>query len=270
MALMVRAGFDQVFVGIESPNEESLAECSKLQNRNRDLIASVRKIQHAGLEVQAGFIVGFDKDPAAIFDRLIAFIQESGIVTAMVGLLNAPTGTKLYHRLEQEGRIVKTATGDNTDFSINFIPKMNSDTLVNGYRRILDTIYSPKHYYARVRKFLQEYRPPQQAAGSLPVHVCPGHGPSPWCGSASSAGSGTSTGSSSSGPSSGDRGSSRSPSPSRSTGSISARSSGGTRSGSGPRAPEPGAARITKVRNRRFSAKSQRTFVAFPESPASR
>jgi radical SAM superfamily enzyme YgiQ (UPF0313 family) len=150
-----------VFVGIESPNEESLAECSKLQNRNRDLIANVRAIQHAGLEVQAGFIVGFDKDPAAIFERLIAFIQESGIVTAMVGLLNAPTGTKLHLRLEQEGRIIKTATGDNTDSSINFVPKMNSDTLINGYRRILATIYSPKHYYARVKKFLQEYRPPR-------------------------------------------------------------------------------------------------------------
>jgi radical SAM superfamily enzyme YgiQ (UPF0313 family) len=162
MALMVRAGFDQVFVGIESPNEESLAECNKRQNRNRDLIANVRKIQRAGLEVQAGFIVGFDKDPAAIFERLIAFIQESGIVTAMVGLLNAPTGTKLYRRLEQEGRIIKTATGDNTDFSLNFIPKMSSDTLVNGYRRILGAIYSPKNYYARVRKFLQEYQPPRK------------------------------------------------------------------------------------------------------------
>jgi len=162
MALMVRAGFDQVFVGIESPNDESLAECNKRQNRNRDMIANVRKIQHAGLEVQAGFIVGFDKDPAAIFERLIAFIQESGIVTAMVGLLNAPTGTKLYRRLEQEGRIISTATGDNTDFSLNFIPKMSSETLVNGYRRILGTIYSPKNYYARVRKFLQEYQPPKK------------------------------------------------------------------------------------------------------------
>jgi radical SAM superfamily enzyme YgiQ (UPF0313 family) len=159
MALMVRAGFDQVFVGIESPNEESLAECSKLQNRNRDLIANVRKIQHAGLEVQAGFIVGFDKDPDSIFERLIAFIQESGIVTAMVGLLNAPKGTKLHRRLEEEGRIVRTATGDNTDFSINFVPKMSTEALVDGYRRILSTIYSPKHYYTRVRKFLKEYRP---------------------------------------------------------------------------------------------------------------
>jgi radical SAM superfamily enzyme YgiQ (UPF0313 family) len=159
MRLMVRAGFDTVFVGIETPNEESLAECSKVQNRNRDLIESVKKIQRAGIEVQAGFIVGFDKDPAAIFDRLIAFIQESGIATAMVGLLNAPKGTKLYHRLQREGRLVKAVTGDNTDFSINFVPRMNPEVLMNGYRRIVDTIYAPKHYYARVREFLRVYQP---------------------------------------------------------------------------------------------------------------
>jgi radical SAM superfamily enzyme YgiQ (UPF0313 family) len=159
MLLMAQAGFNTVFVGIETPNEESLAECSKVQNRNRDLIESVKKIQRAGLEVQAGFIVGFDKDPSSIFDRLIGFIQESGIATAMVGLLNAPRGTRLYHRLEKEGRIVNAVTGDNTDFSINFVPKMSPDSLLNGYRMILQTIYSPKHYYARVKKFLQEYRP---------------------------------------------------------------------------------------------------------------
>ncbi|HUJ19633.1 MAG TPA: DUF4070 domain-containing protein [Nitrospirota bacterium] len=168
MRLMVKAGFDQVFVGIESPNDESLAECSKLQNRNRDLIASVRKIQKAGLEVQAGFIVGFDKDPASIFERLIGFIQESGIVTAMVGLLNAPHGTKLYSRMKQEGRLTRAATGDNTDFSINFVPKMSSEALLNGYRSILNTIYSPKHYYARVKKFLKEYRPATKARSFRP------------------------------------------------------------------------------------------------------
>lgn len=162
MQLMVRAGFDTVFVGIETPNEESLAECSKIQNRNRDLIESVKKIQRAGLEVQAGFIVGFDKDPTTIFERLISFIQESGIATAMVGLLNAPKGTKLYNRLMSEGRLVKATTGDNTDFSINFVPKMPSDVLLNGYRRIVHTIYSPKYYYARVREFLREYRPVKQ------------------------------------------------------------------------------------------------------------
>jgi radical SAM superfamily enzyme YgiQ (UPF0313 family) len=167
MGLMVRAGFDTVFVGIESPNEESLVECSKLQNRNRDLIASVRRIQKAGIEVQAGFIVGFDKDPASIFERLTDFIQESGIATAMVGLLNAPKGTRLYHRLQNEGRLVKAATGDNTDYSINFVPKMSTGHLISGYRSILRTIYSPKHYYARVKKFLKEYRPVKRRGGRM-------------------------------------------------------------------------------------------------------
>ncbi len=167
MALMVRAGFDKVFVGIESPNEESLAECNKLQNKDRDLIASVKKIQRAGFEVQAGFIVGFDKDPATIFERLSAFIQESGIATAMVGLLNAPHGTRLYHRLKAEGRLTKAPTGDNTDFSINFIPKMNAEHLLTGYRKIVNTLYSPKVYYARVKTFLKEYHPPQARGGRI-------------------------------------------------------------------------------------------------------
>ncbi len=165
MGLMARAGFDTVFVGIETPNEESLVECSKVQNRNRDLISSVRKIQQAGLEVQAGFIVGFDKDPAAIFERMISFIQESGIATAMVGLLNALPGTRLYHRLKQEGRIVASVTGDNTDYSINFVPKMNAEHLISGYRNVISTIYSPKHYYARVKRFLKEYHPPKARGG---------------------------------------------------------------------------------------------------------
>lgn len=162
MRLMVQAGFDTVFIGIETTNEESLVECSKFQNRNRDLIACVKKIQKFGLQVQGGFIVGFDNDPPAIFERLIRFIQESGIVTAMVGLLNAPRGTRLYHRLLRERRLLKDMSGDNTDLSINFIPKMNYKSLINGYRRILSTIYSPKHYYERVRRFLKEYKPLQK------------------------------------------------------------------------------------------------------------
>ena len=159
--MMVQAGFDTVFIGIETPNEESLAECSKIQNRNRDLVACVKKIQRSGLEVQAGFIVGFDKDPASIFERLIAFIQESGIATAMVGLLNAPHGTKLYHRLNKEGRLLNASSGDNTDFSINFTPMMSREKLISGYKKVVHTIYSPKHYYARVKKFLKEYKPKQ-------------------------------------------------------------------------------------------------------------
>ena len=170
MNLMIRAGFDQVFIGIESPNDESLAECSKLQNRNRDLVASVRKIQKAGFEVQAGFIVGFDKDPAMIFERLIEFIQESGIVTAMVGLLNAPHGTKLYHRMKEEGRLLNSPTGDNTDFSLNFIPKMSPEALLFGYNSILKTIYSPKHYYARVKTFLTGHHPARARSGRLRIN----------------------------------------------------------------------------------------------------
>jgi len=163
MELMVKAGFNTVFVGIESPDEQSLAECNKLQNKNRDLMASVKKIQKAGLQVQGGFIVGFDNDSPSIFDRLISFIQESGIVTAMVGLLNAPRGTGLYQRLQKEGRLLKGMSGDNTDFSINFIPKMNYDLLIDGYRNILNTIYHPRYYYERIMKFLKEYKPVQKS-----------------------------------------------------------------------------------------------------------
>ncbi len=159
MKQMVDAGFEAVFVGIESPNEESLVECNKSQNRNRNMITSIRKIQQAGLEVQGGFIVGFDSDPLSIFDKITAFIQESGIVTAMVGLLNAPRGTRLQKRLETEGRMLTDFTGNNTDFSINFIPRMDPKVLLEGYRKVLQKIYSPKHYYERVMLFMKEFEP---------------------------------------------------------------------------------------------------------------
>ena len=161
MTLLVRAGFNAVFVGIESPNEESLEECRKIPNKRRDLAASVRKIQKFGMQVQGGFILGFDVDPASIFEKLTAFIQETGIVTAMVGLLNAPQGTKLYKRLMSEGRLLHAFSGNNTDFSMNFIPKMNRETLVKGYQNVVKTIYSPKEYYKRVKRFMMEFKPPQ-------------------------------------------------------------------------------------------------------------
>jgi radical SAM superfamily enzyme YgiQ (UPF0313 family) len=160
MRLMVRAGFSKVFIGIETPNEASLSECDKTQNTNRDMAANVKLIQNEGLEVMAGFIVGFDNDPATIFKSQISFIQKTGIVTAMVGLLNAPKGTRLYQRLKGENRLLKeTFTGDNMDFCLNFVPKMNRETLINGYRNVLSTIYSPKHYYERVKTLLKEYHP---------------------------------------------------------------------------------------------------------------
>jgi len=170
MRLMVAAGFDVVFIGIETPNEESLVECTKYQNQNRNLVDSVKKLQQFGLEVQGGFIVGFDNDPESIFQTQIDFIQRSGIVTAMVGLLNAPTGTRLYHRLKSEGRLLNSFAGNNTDFSLNFTPKMDYDRLISGYKHILDTIYSPREYYERIRTFLHVYKPPRTKPGKVHSH----------------------------------------------------------------------------------------------------
>ena len=171
MELMVRAGFEEVFIGIETPCEEGLIESGKVQNRNCDLLASIRRIQRAGLQVHGGFIVGFDSDPPTIFDMQIRFIQESGIVTAMVGLLTALRGTRVYQRLEKEGRLRGIATGNNTDGTLNFIPRMEDKALINGYRTVLDTIYTPRNYYERVIRLFCEYRPLQQGK----FHLQPGY-----------------------------------------------------------------------------------------------
>ena len=161
MELMVQAGFDTVFIGIETPDDAGLTECNKGQNRHRNLIADIKHIQRSGLQVQGGFIVGFDSDTPSIFQRQIEFIQKSGIVTAMVGLLNAPPGTKLYARLKREGRLSGQATGNNADGTTNFIPRMDLTKLRAGYRRILQHIYAPGPYYQRVRTLLREYHPPK-------------------------------------------------------------------------------------------------------------
>ncbi|MBU4444053.1 DUF4070 domain-containing protein [bacterium] len=158
--LMVQAGFSSTFIGIETPNSESLSECGKSMNLQRDMVESVKCIQRSGLMVMGGFIVGFDKDPDTIFDEQINFIQKSGIVTAMVGLLNAISGTKLSKRLESEKRLLHISGGNNMDGTLNFIPKMNYRHLMEGYSKILHTIYSPRKYYERIKIFLQEYRLP--------------------------------------------------------------------------------------------------------------
>ncbi|MBS1787067.1 MAG: B12-binding domain-containing radical SAM protein [Acidobacteria bacterium] len=152
---MLRAGFRRVFLGIETPVTESLKETQKLQNTRHDLLDSVRKIQSFGMEVMAGFIVGFDNDPEDIFERQINFIRASAIPVAMVGLLNALPDTQLWRRLKGEGRLLATSSGNNTDASLNFIPKMEAARLVAGYKSILKTIYSPKEYYQRVLDCLE-------------------------------------------------------------------------------------------------------------------
>jgi radical SAM superfamily enzyme YgiQ (UPF0313 family) len=159
--LMVNAGFNKVFIGIETPNKDSLVECNKDQNVNRDLLQDVKHLQRSGLEVQGGFIVGFDSDNQSIFQRQVDFIQNSGIVTAMVGLLQAPPGTKLYERLKRENRLSGNMSGDNVDGSTNIIPLMGIDKLRNGYRHLMEQIYTPQQFYQRVKTFLKEYQPPK-------------------------------------------------------------------------------------------------------------
>jgi radical SAM superfamily enzyme YgiQ (UPF0313 family) len=158
-SLMIQAGFKKVFVGIETPSAEALAECHKRQNTNRDLVDAVHTLQRAGFEVMGGFIVGFDSDKADIFKRQFEFIQRSGVATAMVGLLTALPQTRLWQRLKHEGRLETGSTGNNTDAVLNFKPSLSKEYLVNGYRDLMKKLYEPHNYYARIRTFLKSHRP---------------------------------------------------------------------------------------------------------------
>ena len=154
LKLMREAHFTRVFLGIETPVAESLKETTKFQNLRKDLLESVKAIQSHGIEVMAGFIVGFDNDPPDVFERQIQFIREAAIPLSMVGLLTARPNTQLWRRLKSEGRLLKDSLGSNTLVDLNFMPKMDVQELVNGYRQILSTIYNPAEYFARASTFL--------------------------------------------------------------------------------------------------------------------
>jgi radical SAM superfamily enzyme YgiQ (UPF0313 family) len=154
---MVAAGFKKVFLGIETPSADSLRECHKLQNLRGDLAQAVRTIQRAGLEVMGGFIVGFDSDEADIFERQYDFIQKTGVVTAMVGLLQAVPRSRLYRRLAAENRLLAASRGDNTCASFNFEPRLDREYLVENYRRLMTRLYEPGTYYRRIHTFLDEH-----------------------------------------------------------------------------------------------------------------
>jgi radical SAM superfamily enzyme YgiQ (UPF0313 family) len=160
--LMVKAGFISIFVGIETPDEASLVDCNKKQNQNRDLLECVHHLQESGIQIMAGFIVGFDQDSPSIFQKQIDFIQESGILTAMVGMLQAMEGTTLYNRLQNENRIISMSSGDNVDGSTNIVPVMGMNRLRAGYFGILSTIFDPKMFYQRIQTFLTYYHPVKQ------------------------------------------------------------------------------------------------------------
>jgi len=163
MQMMSRANFFKVFLGLETPDNLSLRECGKYQNTAHNLVDAVNTIHRHGMQVMGGFIVGFDNDTESIFETQIKFIQQIGVVTAMVGLLTALPKTRLWQRLEAEGRLLSESTGENTDGSLNFMPTMGVEKLQAGYRKILQTIYSPKCYYQRINTFISNYKPTVRA-----------------------------------------------------------------------------------------------------------
>ena len=174
MELMVRAGFSTVFIGIETTEDASLVECGKTQNINRDIVECVHKIQKYGIEVSGGFILGFDNDTHSVFQKQIDFIRESGIISAMVGLLNAPKKTRLYSRLKNEGRIISETTGNNTDLSLNFIPKMDKNILLDGYKKVINEIYGGKEFYSRVLIFIKRFNPDRKHQQKISLNYIAG------------------------------------------------------------------------------------------------
>jgi radical SAM superfamily enzyme YgiQ (UPF0313 family) len=156
MDLMIQAGFKGIFIGIETPDEESLLNCNKKQNTRRDLIENVKLLQQTGFDVYAGFIVGFDSDTADIFQKQIDFIQDSGIVVALVNILKAPPGTDLYDRMVREGRLHEVDL-DGREGDADFVSIMGDEVLYRGYKRVVKYIYAPKNLYERTRNFLRNH-----------------------------------------------------------------------------------------------------------------
>ncbi len=159
LELMSLANFFKVFLGIETPSQESLEECGKKQNIKSDIAAAVKKIHHHGMQVMAGFIIGFDNDPDNIFQLQKEFIEGIGVIVAMVGLLTALPGTRLYHRLQDEKRLLGESSGGNTDAYLNFTPRMDKEVMLQEYKKLIRTLYGARSYYSRIHTFLRDYRP---------------------------------------------------------------------------------------------------------------
>jgi radical SAM superfamily enzyme YgiQ (UPF0313 family) len=172
MDKMVLAGFDTVFIGVESLNDGSLEECGKSQNRNRDMFASVKRIQASGLQVQGGFLVGFDQDPPEVFRQQAEFVQATGIATAMMNMLKPMPGTRFFERLKKEGRLrTRSFQGEFTAGVLEYVPKtMTPEELVKGFRDMVAWLYAPARYFARLKNFLAHYRQ-RSPAGPPPVRL---------------------------------------------------------------------------------------------------
>ena len=164
MEAMVEAGFDTVFLGIETPNPEALIKTKKPQNLSkRDdnyLFNAVRKIQNTGMQVQGGFILGLDGDDESVFDAQISFIQETGIPVAAIYLLTALKGTDMYNRLETENRLLDVSVGTSS-MTLNFQPEIDPSVLIEGYQRVTTTLYDPslERYFQRCLKLIEHLKP---------------------------------------------------------------------------------------------------------------
>jgi len=148
MKMLFEAGFRHIIVGIESIDTEALIKMRKKQNTRRDILENVQLIQTKGFLIIGTFIVGLDTDTTEVFDNLIKFIQESGIVLVVVNVLKAPPGTELYERMKRENRLLKEFEfGENRT---NIIPIMDADTLHKGYKKVLSEVYNPQKIYERI------------------------------------------------------------------------------------------------------------------------
>jgi radical SAM superfamily enzyme YgiQ (UPF0313 family) len=156
LRLMHQANFATIFIGIESPRAESLKETHKTQNLRENILDSVHRIQRAGIDVMAGMIVGFDNDDPSIFDEQFRFIQEARIPISMTGMLNAVPKTPLHQRLKDAGRLIAESVGDQFVFT-NIIPKgMSRVQLYEGYKHLLERLYSYRNYRRRVMDLILE------------------------------------------------------------------------------------------------------------------
>ena len=166
MDAMIEAGFDSVFVGIETPNPKALLKTKKQQNTDKTqenyLYHAVRKIQQRGMQVQGGFILGLDSDDEGVFDAQIDFIQETGIPVAPIYLLTAVKGTDMYERMKSEGRLMEAPLGTNA-MPLNFRTELEYGTLIDGYKRVIATLYDPtlENYFSRCLTLFRHLKPVQ-------------------------------------------------------------------------------------------------------------
>ncbi len=159
--LMIAANFRAVFLGIETPDTESLSMTQKFQNTRNSLIESVATINQSGLRVMAGFIIGFDGEKSGAGDRIIEFVEATAIPQALFGMLQALPGTALWQRLEKEGRLrtEQTAVSGKQTTLMNFVPTRPLEEIAWEYVNCFWQLYEPDRYLARVYRHYLTMKP---------------------------------------------------------------------------------------------------------------